>query len=49
MIRRDFIKTIGLAGAAFSSMPSFTLNLEGTEKVKIGFIGWQDQSQHKGE
>ena len=39
MIRRNFIKKAGLAGLAFSALPSYGLSSPDSKKVKIGFIG----------
>jgi predicted dehydrogenase len=39
MIRRNFIKTTALAGAAVSMMPSSAFGMKESQKTKIGFIG----------
>lgn len=39
MIRREFIKTAGLTGAAIAARPSFVFSSDVTGKTRIGFIG----------
>jgi len=39
MIRRNFIKTTALGGAAISVLPNYAFNSVDTNKVRIGFIG----------